>query len=277
MTQLRELPDSAAHTATMLSIRTGSSSPFRSGRSVLSYAILNSMNKDHVVLITGASKGLGLSMARLLARRGNPLIMNARGRRDLRSVEQELSAYTRVLAVPGDVSEVAEEIAAEAHREFGRVDILINNASEIGPSPMPPLEQHPWDSLLQIFKVNAVAPMHLIQLVLPGMKERGHGTIVNISSDAGVNAYAGWGGYGASKAALEHLSRILAKELEGSGVRALVVDPGDMNTEMHRLAEPGVDLSHLPDPAEVAPRILDLLDGSEQFARIEAQKAELVG
>jgi short-subunit dehydrogenase len=133
---------------------------------------------------------------------------------------------------------------------------LINNASDIGPSPMPPLELYPWEALLRLFKVNAVAPFHLIQLLLPGMRSRGHGTIVNISSDAAVNAYAGWGGYGGSKAALQHMSRILEKELDGSGVRVLVIDPGDMNTEMHRLAEPGVDLSHLPDPSSVAPRIL---------------------
>jgi NAD(P)-dependent dehydrogenase (short-subunit alcohol dehydrogenase family) len=107
------------------------------------------------------------------------------------------------------------------------------------------------------------------------MRTRGRGTIVNITSDAGVNAYPGWGGYGASKAALEHLSRVLAKELEGSGVRLLVVDPGDMNTEMHRLAEPGVDLSHLPDADSVAPRIVELLANAAPFARIEAQKIEV--
>lgn len=214
------------------------------------------MKPKDVVLITGASKGLGRAFAHELARLGHPLILNARGAEELRAVEQELSPFTKVVAVAGDVSEVAEEIAARALQEFGRVDVLINNASDIGPSPMPPLEQYPWEALLRLFKVNAVAPFHLIQLLLPGMRSRGHGTIVNISSDAAVNAYAGWGGYGGSKAALQHMSRILEKELDGSGVRVLVIDPGDMNTEMHRLAEPGVDLSHLPDPSSVAPRIL---------------------
>ena len=214
------------------------------------------MKPKDVVLITGASKGLGRAFAHELARLGHPLILNARGAEELREVEQELSPFTRVLAVAGDVSEVAEEIASRSLQEFGRVDVLINNASDIGPSPMPPLEQYPWEALLRLFKVNAVAPFHLIQLLLPGMRTRGHGTIVNISSDAAVNAYAGWGGYGGSKAALQHMSRILEKELDGSGVRVLVIDPGDMNTEMHRLAEPGVDLSHLPDPSSVAPRIL---------------------
>ena len=214
------------------------------------------MNPNDVVLITGASKGLGRAVAHELARLGHPLILNARGAEELREVERELSQLTRVVAVAGDVSEIAEEIAARGVQEFGRVDVLINNASDIGPSPMPPLELYPWEALLRVFKVNAVAPFHLIQLLLPGMRSRGHGTIVNISSDAAVNAYAGWGGYGGSKAALQHMSRILEKELDGSGVRVLVIDPGDMNTEMHRLAEPGVDLSHLPDPSSVAPRIL---------------------
>lgn len=214
------------------------------------------MKPNDVVLITGASKGLGRAVAQELARLGHPLIINARGAKELRAVERELSQFTRVVAIAGDVSEVAEEIAARGLAEFGRVDVLINNASDIGPSPMPPLELYPWEALLRLFKVNAVAPFHLIQLLLPGMRSRGHGTIVNISSDAAVNAYAGWGGYGGSKAALQHMSRILEKELDGSGVRVLVIDPGDMNTEMHRLAEPGVDLSHLPDPSSVAPRIL---------------------
>lgn len=195
-------------------------------------------------------------MARELARLGHPLVINARGAEQLREVERELSPFTRVVAVAGDVSEVAEEIAAAGLQQLGRVDVLINNASDIGPSPMPPLESYPWEALLRLFKVNAVAPFHLIQLLLPGMRARGHGTIVNISSDAAVNPYAGWGGYGGSKAALQHMTRILEKELDSSGVRVHVIDPGDMNTEMHRLAEPGVDLSHLPDPSSVAPRIL---------------------
>jgi NAD(P)-dependent dehydrogenase (short-subunit alcohol dehydrogenase family) len=230
------------------------------------------MNPNDVVLITGASKGLGRAIAQQLARLGHPLIINARGEEELREVEQELSQFTRVVAVAGDVSEIAEEIAARGEREFGRIDILINNASDIGPTPMPPLELYPWDALLRVFKVNAVAPFHLIQLLLPGMRSRGRGTIVNISSDAGVNAYPGWGGYGASKAALEHMSRILAKEIEGSGVRVLIVDPGDMNTEMHRLAANGADLSDLPSAEFVAPRIIELLNNATPFARVEAQQ-----
>ena len=234
------------------------------------------MNSNDVVLITGASKGLGLAVARILARRGHRLVINARDAVALRKVQEQLAQTTQVLAIAGDVSEVAEQIAGQAIERFGRVDTLINNASELGPSPMPRLEDHPWESLLRIYRVNVVAPIHLAQLVLPGMRSRRKGTIVNITSDAGANAYAGWGGYGSSKAALEHASRILAAEVKDSGVRVLVVDPGDMNTEMHQLAEPGVDLSHLPRADEVAPSIVSLLDGISQFERVEAQKLEVV-
>ncbi len=206
------------------------------------------------VLITGASQGLGRAVARLLASRGYRLVLNARNAERLQEVAWELGA----VAIPGDVSEVAEEIAKAADR----VDVLINNASELGPLPMPRLEDYPWDALLRVFKVNAVAPLHLTQLVLPQMKERGEGLIINISSDAATNAYAGWGGYGASKAALEHISRTLAVELEGTGVRVEIVDPGEMATQMHRDAIDGGDVSHLPPPESVAPRIVALIENA---------------
>jgi short-subunit dehydrogenase len=225
--------------------------------------------KKHA-LITGASQGLGKAMALALAKRGYALTLNARREDRLTAAARELSRFTVVERVPGDVSEIAEQLAERALHRFGPVDVLINNASELGPSPMPRLEEYPWDALLHVFRVNVVAPIHLTQLLLPSMKERGRGTIVNITSDAGVNAYPGWGGYGASKAALEHASRTLAAELDGSGIRVLVVDPGDMNTEMHELAEPGVDLSHLPSPELVAPRILELLERPETFLRVAA-------
>jgi len=185
-------------------------------------------------------------MAKLLARRGHRLVVNARGAEALQRAARELSRETEVLAVAGDVSEIAEEIAAKAVERFGRVDVVINNASELG--PMVPLAEHPWQSLERVFRVNVLAPIHLIQLLRPS-------TVVNITSDAASNAYPRWGGYGASKAALEHASRTLAAEQPD--LRVLVLDPGDMNTEMHALAEPGVDLSHLPSAESVAPRILE--------------------
>lgn len=178
-----------------------------------------------------------------------------------------------VLPLVADVSEEAEHIATAALARFGRVDVLVNNASEIGPSPMPGLDAYPWDALLRVLRVNAVAPLHLIQMLLPQMRARGEGVIINVTSDAGVQAYPGWGGYGASKAALEHLSRTLAAELEGSGIRVYVVDPGDMDTAMHRLAEPGVDLTHLPGPHVPAPAFVHLVEEEQApSGRFEAMK-----
>lgn len=215
---------------------------------------------DSVALITGASRGLGLEIARLYAARGARLVLVARGEAALGEAALELSRLTEVAAVAADVAEQAERIAGAALDRFGRVDILINNASEIGPSPMPALEAYPWEALLHLFRVNAVAPLHLTQLLLPGMRARRSGLIINVTSDAAVRAYPGWGGYGASKAALEHLSRVLAEELHGTGVRVYVVDPGDMDTAMHRLAEPGVDLAHLPGPHVPAPAFVYLAE-----------------
>lgn len=216
--------------------------------------------RDRVAVITGASRGLGREIARLYAGRGARLVLVARGERALHEAAKELSGATEVLALAADVGEDAEQIARAALDRFGLVDVLINNASEIGPSPMPLLDAYPWDALLRVFRTNAVAPLHLIQLLLPQMKARQEGVIINVTSDAALQAYPGWGGYGASKAALEHLSRVLAAELAGSGVRIYVVDPGDMNTEMHRQAEPGVDLSHLPGPEVPAPAFVHLVE-----------------
>jgi NAD(P)-dependent dehydrogenase (short-subunit alcohol dehydrogenase family) len=202
-------------------------------------------------IITGASQGLGRAIAILLAKRGYKLILNARRAEPLQRLAAELGA----IAVPGDVSEVAEEIAAAG----AGADVLINNASELGPLPMPRLDAYPWEELMRVLKVNVVAPVHLAQLVLPRMKERGSGTIINIISDAGINAYPGWGGYGASKAALEHASRTFAAELEGTGVRVVAIDPGDMDTEMHRLAIPDADVSQLARPEDAAEKIVGFI------------------
>ena len=230
--------------------------------------------KDSVVLVTGASSGLGLETSLLLARRGARLIVAARGAAALERAATRLREHSDVEAIAADVSEDAELIVARGLARFGRVDALINNASELGPSPMPELAALHWEAFERILRVNAIAPLHLIQLVLPQMRERRAGAIINISSDAGVNAYPGWGGYGASKAALEHLSRTLHAELEDSGIRVLAVDPGDMNTTMHQLAEPGVDLSELPKPDRVAPAIVALLEDDAPAGRYQAQELQ---
>lgn len=201
------------------------------------------------------------------------LILTGRGVEALSDAAAELAARTDVVAVPGDVADPAHAAALveQGLDRFGRIDILVNNASELGPSPLLDLASYPLDALSGVFAVNVVAPLHLTQLVLPGMRERGEGVVINVSSDAAVEAYPTWGGYGASKAALEQLSRVLAAELEGSGVRVYVVDPGDMNTQMHRDAEPGEDLSHLPGPEVPAPVFLYLAEeASVPFARFTA-------
>ena len=233
------------------------------------------MNQSsRTALITGASRGLGREIARLFAARGMNLVITARGDEALQEVATELGAQAKVVALAGDVADPAhaERLLRAAREQFGGIDVLVNNASTIGPSPMPRLEVYQLSALARVYRVNVVAPLHLIRLVLPGMRERGHGVIINVTSDAAIQPYAGWGGYGSSKAALEQLSQVLAAEVEGSGVRVYVVDPGDMNTQMHREAEPDTDLSNLPGPEVPAPAFLYLVEEeTAPFGRFEAQ------
>jgi NAD(P)-dependent dehydrogenase (short-subunit alcohol dehydrogenase family) len=229
--------------------------------------------RGHVALITGASKGFGFAVAQRLAERGIALTITARHADELEAAAERLRAHVAVEAIPGDIRDLAHvhRLVERTQARFGRIDLLINNASTIGRSPLPQLEHLSPAVFNELFETNVFAPLHLIQHALAAIIQTG-GTIVNVSSDAAVNAYPAWGGYGASKAALEHLSRTLAAELDGFGISIVVADPGNMNTELHELAEPGEDLSGLPGAADVAPALLRLLAGPrEAFVRAELQ------
>jgi NAD(P)-dependent dehydrogenase (short-subunit alcohol dehydrogenase family) len=213
--------------------------------------------KNKSVLITGASRGLGRQLALEFAREGaSALALVARQRAALEKVRREilaLSSRAGVLLIEADLSRTAEteRVVATALHEFGgRLDVLVNNASALGPSPMPLLLDYPMEDFQTVLATNLVGPFLLIQEALPAMTEMG-GSIINVTSDAGIVGYAGWGAYGISKFGLEGLSQTWAAELEGSGVRVNWVDPGNMNTAMHRAAEPKEDPSQWADPADV--------------------------
>ncbi len=221
-----------------------------------------------VAIITGASRGLGLALARALAARGWQLILDARGADALANAQAELSVKTKVIALAGDVSDTGHrrELAAAA-AQLGGVDVLINNASLLGPSPQPGLVDYPLDILEQVYRTNVFAPLGLIQALGPQLKPGA--VVINISSDAGVEAYPGWGGYGSSKAALEHLSAILAAE--NPQWHVYWVDPGDMNTQMHQEAYPDEDISDRPLPETSVPGFIRLLMGSYPTGRYQAR------
>ena len=221
-----------------------------------------------VALLTGASRGLGHALALALAGRGWHLILDARDPARLAAVTAELARTTHVTAIPGDVADVAHRHALAAAVEHeGRLDLLVNNASELGPSPLPPLAAHPVDALQRVYAVNTFAPLALLQLVLAILRRTG-GRVVNVSSDAAVEPYPGWGGYGSSKAALDQLTAVLATELPE--LRVYAVDPGDMRTDLHQAAFPGEDISDRPEPHTVVPALLRLVDGDLPSGRYRA-------
>ncbi len=220
-------------------------------------------------LITGASRGLGLALARMLAAGGWNLIIDAREPEGLEAARAELASKTMVVAVAGDVSDPAHRRRlAEAARSAGHLDAVVNNASILGPSPQPLLLDYPLDVLSQVYLTNTLAPLALLQAVSPSL--RAGACIVNITSDAGVEQYPGWGGYGSSKAALEQLSNVLAAEKPEW--RVYWVDPGDMRTALHQLAFPGEDISDRPLPEESVPGIVTLLEGNLPSGRYRARK-----
>jgi NAD(P)-dependent dehydrogenase (short-subunit alcohol dehydrogenase family) len=221
-------------------------------------------------LVTGASRGLGVALARALAERGWSLVIDARGAEALEAARRELAQQTRVVAVPGDVADAGHRRELLAAVD-GPLDLLVNNASTLGASPLPPLAEYPIDELDHVFRVNVAAPLALIQLALPVLAPGAR--IVNVSSDAAVEAYEGWGGYGASKAALDQVTNVLAAERDD--VRVYAVDPGDMNTQMQQDAYPGEDVSDRPPPQESIPGLLTLIEGELPSGRYVARELAL--
>jgi NAD(P)-dependent dehydrogenase (short-subunit alcohol dehydrogenase family) len=220
-----------------------------------------------VAIVTGASRGLGLALARALAARGWRLVVDARGAEALERARAELAARTDVTALAGDVSDAWHRDALIA-AAGPRLDLLVNNASVLGPSPQPALDAYPLGQLERVYAVNVLAPLALIQLALPLLGD--HGTIVNVTSDAAVEPYPGWGGYGSAKAALEQLTRVLAAERPALRVHA--VDPGDMRTQLQQEAFPGEDISDRPPAEESVPGLLALIEGERASGRWSARE-----
>ncbi|HZI98638.1 MAG TPA: SDR family oxidoreductase [Actinomycetales bacterium] len=218
-----------------------------------------------VALVTGGSQGLGLVLVRALAARGWHVITDAR---DAVRLDGAVGDLENVTPVGGDVADPRHRAAlAAAVDSLGRLDLLVNNASTLGASPLPHLSDHAVDALEHVYAVNTIAPLALLQLVLPALRRSG-GRVVNVSSDAAVEAYEGWGAYGSAKAALDHATAVLA--VENPDLRVYAIDPGDMRTEMHQRAFPGDDISDRPLPDDVLVPFLRLVDGDEPSGRYRA-------
>jgi NAD(P)-dependent dehydrogenase (short-subunit alcohol dehydrogenase family) len=229
-----------------------------------------------IALITGGSRGLGRELAAALLDRGWSVVTDARDPGALADAERDLRGRpggAELVAIPGDVADEAHrgELVAAAQR-LGGLDLLVNNASTLGVTPMPELAEYPLDALRRAYEVNVVAPLALAQSALPLLRASSDPRIINVTSDASVEAYEGWGGYGSSKAALDQLSAVLAAE--EPTVRVWAIDPGDMRTQMHQDAFPGEDISDRPEPAEVVPRLIALIEGAAASGRYRA--AEVV-
>src|SRR3954452_3364498 len=219
-------------------------------------------------IVTGASRGLGLALVRSLSDRGWKVVVDARAEGSLRLAVRDLPG---VVAVPGNVADPTHRAAlVEAAGE--RIDLLVNNASLLGPSPQPALAAYPLLELRRVYEANVFAPLALTQFALPRMPDGA--AVLNVTSDAAVEPYEGWGGYGSSKAALDHLTAILAAE--NPRLRVYAVDPGDMNTRMHQEAFPGEDISDRPAPEDSVPGLLTLIEGGRPSGRYAAKDVERV-
>ena len=215
-------------------------------------------------IVTGASRGLGLALARALDERGWRLIVDARGGDALEAATAELQNVT---AMAGDVTDPGHRRAL-VDAAGDRINLVVNNASRLGPSPQPALADYPLETLRDVYEANVIGPLALLQLALPRMPDGA--AVLDVTSDAGVEPYEGWGGYGSSKAALEQLTAILAAE--HPGLRVYWVDPGDMNTQMQQDAFPGEDVSDRPPPEESVPGLLALIEGSLPSGRYQARE-----
>jgi NAD(P)-dependent dehydrogenase (short-subunit alcohol dehydrogenase family) len=230
------------------------------------------MLKNKVVMITGVTQGLGRALTLTFAKEGAKLAVCARREKELAEVKREAEALgAEVLAIKADVSlsRDAEKFVALAVEEFGRIDVLINNASILGPSPMPLLLDFPEEDFAEVIRVNSISPFLVSRRVLPVMLRHNEGSIINVTSEAGNTGYAGWGAYGISKFAVEGLTETWADELSETNVRMNMVDPGEMNTEMHALAVPDCDYE-LADPSEVLNVFLYL--ASDNSRKINGQR-----
>jgi NAD(P)-dependent dehydrogenase (short-subunit alcohol dehydrogenase family) len=227
-----------------------------------------------VAIVTGGSRGFGRAIVAALLDRGWTVVADARRADDLEATAAQL-ASPRLITIAGDVTEPAHRAAlAVAAMDAGPLRLLVNNASRLGPSPQPSLADYLAADLRAVYTTNVFAPMALIQASLPALTANG-GVIVNITSDAAVEPYEGWGGYGSSKAALDHLSAVMAAENPDIGVYAF--DPGDMRTEMHQAAFPGEDISDRAEPESVVPALLRLLDSRPAPGRYRAHDLLTVG